>query len=264
MTQQKRTRQNKSTAAWRGVTLIEIAIVLVIIGILLGGVLKGQELINNARVRALADQQNSIRVGWFSFYSRYGGMPGDFVFASQYIRDATNGNGDGILVMGESPMVFQQLAAAGYLRCQQCNESAEGSTPSIQNSLLNSYGGIMGIFHNGQFGLGQPINPITPPTYASRIPNDSSQQLMIHLGDKIPSNIITQVDLKIDDGIANEGVIVFNQWTVAGLGNNLPLACMSTSRATQDTPMKLVEATPVFYRHASENPLPNCGFSSFL
>ncbi|MES0328532.1 MAG: prepilin-type N-terminal cleavage/methylation domain-containing protein, partial [Gammaproteobacteria bacterium] len=37
----------------KGFTLIEIAIVLVIIGLLLGGVLKGQELINTARVRAL-------------------------------------------------------------------------------------------------------------------------------------------------------------------------------------------------------------------
>ena len=38
----------------QGFTLIEIAIVLVIIGLLLGGVLKGQELINAARVRNIA------------------------------------------------------------------------------------------------------------------------------------------------------------------------------------------------------------------
>lgn len=37
-----------------GFTLIEIAIVLVIIGLLLGGILKGQELINSARVKNLA------------------------------------------------------------------------------------------------------------------------------------------------------------------------------------------------------------------
>ena len=36
-----------------GFTLIEIAIVLVIIGLLLGGVLKGQELINSAKVKNL-------------------------------------------------------------------------------------------------------------------------------------------------------------------------------------------------------------------
>jgi prepilin-type N-terminal cleavage/methylation domain-containing protein len=44
-----------------GFTLVEIAIVLVIIGLLLGGILKGQELVQNARVRNLADQQYSQR-----------------------------------------------------------------------------------------------------------------------------------------------------------------------------------------------------------
>ena len=44
-----------------GFTLIEIAIVLVIIGLLLGGVLKGQELITSARVRNLISQQDGIK-----------------------------------------------------------------------------------------------------------------------------------------------------------------------------------------------------------
>ncbi|MEX2353142.1 MAG: prepilin-type N-terminal cleavage/methylation domain-containing protein, partial [Gammaproteobacteria bacterium] len=41
-----------------GFTLVEIAIVLVVIGLLLGGILKGQQLINSARVRNLADQNS--------------------------------------------------------------------------------------------------------------------------------------------------------------------------------------------------------------
>ncbi|MCX7173912.1 MAG: prepilin-type N-terminal cleavage/methylation domain-containing protein, partial [Proteobacteria bacterium] len=43
-----------------GFTLIEIAIVLVIIGLLLGGVLKGQELINSAKVKNFAQDFKSI------------------------------------------------------------------------------------------------------------------------------------------------------------------------------------------------------------
>ena len=50
-----------------GFTLIEIAIVLVIIGLLLGGVLKGQELINTARVRALNNSVDGVTAAWFSF-----------------------------------------------------------------------------------------------------------------------------------------------------------------------------------------------------
>ncbi|MBE8158261.1 MAG: prepilin-type N-terminal cleavage/methylation domain-containing protein, partial [Betaproteobacteria bacterium] len=65
--------------ALRGVTLVEIAIVLVIIGLLLGGILKGQELINNAKVRAIADRQNSMKVAWFSFIDRFQALPGDYV-----------------------------------------------------------------------------------------------------------------------------------------------------------------------------------------
>ena len=49
----------------RGFTLIEIAIVLVIIGLLLGGVLKGQELITGARVRNLIGQQDGVKAAYF-------------------------------------------------------------------------------------------------------------------------------------------------------------------------------------------------------
>ena len=50
-----------------GFTLVEIAIVLVIIGLLLGGILKGQELINSARVRNLADQNSGVQAAYFGF-----------------------------------------------------------------------------------------------------------------------------------------------------------------------------------------------------
>ena len=61
-----------------GFTLVEIAIVLVIIGLLLGGVLKGQELINNAKVRSIADRQISMKVAWFAFLDRFAALPGRF------------------------------------------------------------------------------------------------------------------------------------------------------------------------------------------
>lgn len=51
----------------RGFTLIEIAIVLVIIGLLLGGVLKGQELVTSARVRNLISAQDGVKAAFFGF-----------------------------------------------------------------------------------------------------------------------------------------------------------------------------------------------------
>ena len=61
-----------------GFTLIEIAIVLVIIGLLLGGVLKGQELITSARVRNLISQQDGVKAAYFGFLDRFRALPGDY------------------------------------------------------------------------------------------------------------------------------------------------------------------------------------------
>src|ERR1700752_3599912 len=68
-----------------GFTLIEIAIVLVIIGLLLGGVLKGQELITSARVRNLISQQDGIKAAYFGFLDRFRALPGDYTQASTNI-----------------------------------------------------------------------------------------------------------------------------------------------------------------------------------
>ena len=60
-----------------GFTLIEIAIVLVIIGLLLGGVLKGQELINSARVKNLANDFKNIPVFIYGYQDKFRSLPGD-------------------------------------------------------------------------------------------------------------------------------------------------------------------------------------------
>src|ERR1700687_5960308 len=61
-----------------GFTLIEIAIVLVIIGLLLGGVLKGQELITAARVRNIAAQLDGVKIAYLGFQDRFRSLPGDY------------------------------------------------------------------------------------------------------------------------------------------------------------------------------------------
>ncbi|MHB0986644.1 MAG: prepilin-type N-terminal cleavage/methylation domain-containing protein [Sulfuricella sp.] len=60
-----------------GFTLVEIAIVLVIIGLLLGGVLKGQEMIENARIKSIVNDMNGVSAAYNSYMDRYHAIPGD-------------------------------------------------------------------------------------------------------------------------------------------------------------------------------------------
>lgn len=62
--------------AQAGFTLVEIAVVLVIIGLLLGGVLKGQELITNAKVRSVTASFDSITTAYYAYQERTGRIPG--------------------------------------------------------------------------------------------------------------------------------------------------------------------------------------------
>jgi len=60
-----------------GFTLVEIAIVLVIIGLLLGGILKGQELINSAKVKNLANDFRTIPTYIYAYQDKFKSLPGD-------------------------------------------------------------------------------------------------------------------------------------------------------------------------------------------
>ncbi|MGH8666856.1 MAG: prepilin-type N-terminal cleavage/methylation domain-containing protein, partial [Burkholderiales bacterium] len=100
----------------RGFTLIEIAIVLVIIGLLLGGVLKGQELITSARVRNLIAQQDGIKAAFFGFQDRFRSMPGDYATASTTLKcpsgtTCLNGNGNGIIEDAAVPVTIGGVAS---------------------------------------------------------------------------------------------------------------------------------------------------------
>lgn len=83
-----------------GFTLVEIAIVLVIIGLLLGGVLKGQELINSAKVKNLAQDFKNVELYIYGYQDRFKAIPGDDPRAQTNIPGGAasdNGNGNGII-----------------------------------------------------------------------------------------------------------------------------------------------------------------------
>lgn len=85
-----------------GFTLVELAIVLMIIGLLIGGVLRGQELINNARITSVIRQVTSYQAASMTFRDSYGGLPGDIINANTRIPNCTMiatcyGTGPGVI-----------------------------------------------------------------------------------------------------------------------------------------------------------------------
>lgn len=71
----------------KGFTLVELAIVLTIIGLLIGGIVKGQQLIENARVTSTMAQIQGITAALNTFRDTYGSLPGDMLNADTRITD---------------------------------------------------------------------------------------------------------------------------------------------------------------------------------
>src|ERR1700687_3842606 len=84
----------------KGFTLVEIAIVLVIIGLLLGGILKGQEMITRAKIKNVVADFSGISAAYYGYQDRYRAIPGDDSGAAGRWTTptvATSGNGNGVV-----------------------------------------------------------------------------------------------------------------------------------------------------------------------
>ncbi|MDG1287994.1 MAG: prepilin-type N-terminal cleavage/methylation domain-containing protein [Rickettsiales bacterium] len=95
-------KNNRNTHQKSGFTLVELAIVIVIIGLIIGGVLVGQDMIKSAEVRATIGQWESTNAATNTFRDKYGYIPGDINQTRAtdygfYVRTgvAAVGNGDG-------------------------------------------------------------------------------------------------------------------------------------------------------------------------
>jgi len=229
-----------------GFTLIEIAIVLVIIGLLLGGVLKGQELITSARVRNLISQQDGVKAAFFGFQDRFRAFPGDYTGAVVNIANIDPaspcnggvGNGNGRIEGGaltESVLAWEHLSKAGFITGTYTCAAAESAT----TTPVNPYGIYLQLIYDGAYGNGA-----------------AAPRHNVKTGAQIPVELISEMDRKIDDGNPNTGGFQFSayqgQAAAAPTGGGGTVAPNCTSAA---------DATGVWNTTNGE---PNCGGASLL
>ena len=206
-----------------GFTLVEIAIVLVIIGLLLGGILKGQELITNAKVRNVADQQNSVKAAFFAFQDRFRALPGDYTQGAANIPNTVAPcdvvtSTSKLDTTKKSICAWHQITNAGFISCSVCSTDHSGDAAiSSNNSPVNAYNGAMTVFWDADFnnavGAANPVNNLKS-------------------GSQVPSNVLAEVDRKIDDGNPSTGSFRYSNNTAAGTVTAGVAACTTTTSGT--------------------------------
>ena len=180
-----------------GFTLVEIAIVLVIIGLLLGGILKGQEMITQARIKNVINDFNGITAAYASYQDRYRAIPGDdagavarWSLAAADAQPSTPGNGtvDGAYNITtatpepESRLFWWHLRQSGFI--------AGATTPAAQAAQqpTNAVSGMIG----AMTGTGAATVGLTG---------------LIICSANIPDKIAIAVDTQTDDQSSNTGSV---------------------------------------------------------
>lgn len=200
-----------------GFTLVEIAIVLVIIGLLLGGVLKGQELITQGKIKNVANDLNGMTAAIYGYQDRYKAFPGDDAGASsRWTGTGLNGNRDGVISgefnsntdANESRIFWRHLRLAGFVG----GDSASFAQPQ------NAVGGIVGVQNN------------SGATSAIELAG------IVVCSSNLPGKIANAIDSQFDDGTPNKGPVRGYKQTgsVAADGGTNPTRAAADTAYTDD------------------------------
>ena len=188
----------------QGFTLVEIAIVLVIIGLLLGGILKGQEMITQAKIKNVIADFSGISAAYHGYVDRYKKIPGDDPCAGGTVTlgncgtttgrwtGATAGNGNGVVAgaynsptnTDESRLWWDHLRRAGFV-------SGVGD-----QQPFNALSGMIGV---------QTGDAAATPAATLKDAAGNGFVGIIICSANLPDKIAIAADTQMDDGIRTTG-----------------------------------------------------------
>jgi len=198
-----------------GFTLVELAIVMIIIGLLIGGILKGQELIANAQLTATVAQIKGLDGALSTFRDKYSTLPGDMRSPSTRLRDctaipcSTAGNSNGRIdepttlgtavgVGDEGLIAFTHMAAADLISGVDINGFAAFGSALPEAKIGGGF--WIGFTANGN---AQGVTGMRPGHYL--VLNGLVASVSAGATSGITATQAAQIDRKMDDGRADAG-----------------------------------------------------------
>ncbi len=189
-------------SAQKGFTLVEIAIVLVIIGLLLGGILKGQEMITQAKIKNVVADFSGISAAYYGYQDRYRAIPGDDLNAATRWTNApaaVAGDGNGVVGGTYNNACVQVPVAATPETCKWWDHLRRAGFVSGSGGLqpFNAVTGLLGV-QTGDGGGGS--------TLLNAAGGNGFSSLLV-CSANLPDKIAIAVDTQMDDGASNVGTV---------------------------------------------------------